>query len=222
MCLKQDFMIRVLIVFVIIILILPSGKAQGSWELIKQSDNIKVYIKEAAKNEEYINIKAETYTKGNIQSFAAVMNDVANYTQWMHSVNETYIVSRKGHGHFSYYMLTDFPWPAKDRDAVINLEFEWIPERKLLKTNSKNVEGLIPEKDGIRRVDELDASYSFMQFGDQVKIEYVGKIRPGVELPDWIMEKVYHIAPYNTLKNLKEFAARSKYKNSRFNLEKLN
>jgi hypothetical protein len=71
-------------------------------------------------------------------------------------------------------------------------------------------------------VDEVEASYSFIQMNhNKVKIQYLGKIKPGVDLPDWLMEKVYFIAPYNTLKNLREFVMHSRYKNSHFNLDNI-
>ncbi len=215
-------MIRALLVGFAFFSIVSYGMAQENWKLIKNSDNVKVYIKEEPGNEEYINIKAVTFAKGSLQSFAEVMKDVSSYNEWMHAVEETFVVSQENEYHFSYYMLTDFPWPAKDRDAVINMKFDWMPEKKVFKTTSKNVKGLVPVKDNIRRVDEVEASYSFIREDhNKVKIQYLGRIKPGVQLPDWLMEKVYFIAPYNTLKNLRQFVMRGKYRNSQFNLDNI-
>ena len=216
-------MTRFLIMFLIIFVIVSLGKAQEEWKLIKNSDNVKIYIKEKNENSEYINIKAVTYATGKVSSFAEVMKDVSNYKKWMHSVEKTYVVSRENTFHFNYYILTDIPWPARDRDAIINLQINWNPEKKMLTTKSKEVENVIPEKENIHRVEDLKASYSFVQMDDdKVKIRYTGKIKPQVELPDWLRKKIYYIAPYNTLKNLRKFAGRSKYKDTCLNLDNLN
>jgi hypothetical protein len=119
-------------------------------------------------------------------------------------------------------MLTDFPWPAKDRDAVISMKFNYNPETNTFETISRDVKGLVPEKEDLQRVEEVKASYTFIrQSNNKVRIEYRGRIKPGVSLPDWLMEKVYHIAPYNTLKNLRSFVLEGKYQNTDFDLNNI-
>lgn len=213
---------RTFILFLCFVLNFTYLYSSGSWNLVKDSENIKVYIKDSKDNSEYVNLKAVTHAKGSIASFASLMHDVENYNRWMHAVKETFIVAQQDEFQFTYYMLTDFPWPANDRDAVINMRFEWNPETKTFVTISKDVEGLVPVKEDIVRVEEVKASYTFIQKSqDQIKIVYKGKIKPGIKLPDWLMEKVYHIAPFNTLKNIKEVVLKPEYWNSDFDMDKI-
>ena len=216
-------MIRIVILFCSISLVsITSLFSQNNWKLVKNSEDIKVYVKDGNDEKGYVNIKAVTTTKGSVASFAKVMQDVSNYNKWMHAVEETFLVSQQSDFDFSYYMLTDFPWPAKDRDAVINMKFNYNPVDKTFVTVSRDVKGLVPEKDNLTRVEKIKASYSFKQMHNgQVRIEYKGQIKPGVELPEWLMEQVYHIAPYNTLKNLREYVQNSKYKNNGLDLNKI-
>ncbi|MFO8236457.1 MAG: START domain-containing protein [Bacteroidales bacterium] len=203
-------------------LLYHTGTRGDEWKLIKDSERIKVYIKKQSKNNNYVNIRATTKSKGSLEIFGAIMQDVPNYDQWMHSVKKTTVVEKKSDYHFSYYMLTDFPWPAKDRDVVLDMQFEWVPEENIFTTHSKNVNGAIPEKEDIIRIEEVNASYAFTRLkNNRIRIEYKGKINPGVNLPEWLKEKVYQIAPYNTLKNLREYAQESKYEYTDFNLNEI-
>ena len=196
--------------------------AQENWSLVKDEDNVKVYVSEDQQSEDYVNLKAITYAKGSVEAFASVMKDVPNYKKWMHAVEETFIVAQQSAYNFSYYMLTDFPWPASDRDAVINMKFDWNPETATFTTISRDVKGLVPEKEDLERVEEVKASYSFTKEGNnRIKIVYRGRIKPGVNLPDWLMEKVYHIAPFNTLKNLREYVLKEDYKNLNFKMDEI-
>lgn len=203
-------------------LVFGQNEGKDEWKLIKHSDEIKVYIKEESENSDYVNIRATTKSEGSLEAFATIMHDVPNYKNWMHSVEETYIVEEEGNYHFSYYMLTNFPWPAKDRDVVLNMKFEWLPEEETFITHTKEKEGLVSEKNNIVRIQKVNASYSFTrQRNNNIHIEYKGKINPGVQLPDWIMEKVYHIAPYNTLKNLRQIAQKYQDKDTNFNFDEI-
>ncbi|MFP3860252.1 MAG: START domain-containing protein [Bacteroidales bacterium] len=203
-------------------LVFSQNEGKDEWKLIKHSDEIKVYIKEESKNSDYVNIRATTESEGSLEAFATIMHDVPNYKNWMHSVEETYIVEEESNYHFSYYMLTNFPWPTKDRDVVLNMKFEWLPEEETFITHSKEKEGLVSEKNNIVRIQKVNASYSFTrQRNNNIRIEYKGKINPGVQLPDWIMEKVYHIAPYNTLKNLRQIVQKYQDKDTNFNFDEI-
>jgi hypothetical protein len=216
-------MIRyILLTSLFIVFNLSKLYSQINWTLVKDSDNIKVYIAEDDQDDQFINIKAVTQARGSVASFAQIMYEVENYKQWMHAVEETFVVAQKTDYHFSYYMLTDFPWPAQDRDAVINMKFDWNPEKKTFVTYSKNVNGIVPIKEDIQRVEEVQASYTFIQKNsDRVEIKYQGRIKPGVQLPEWLMERVYHIAPYNTLKNLRELVLKDDYRQASFDLDKI-
>lgn len=203
-------------------LVFSQDEGENEWKLIKESDDIKIYIKEKPENNNYVNIRAITESEGSLEAFATIMHDVPNYKKWMHSVEETYIVEEESKYHFSYYMLTNFPWPAKDRDVVLNMKFEWFPEEKKFITHSKEKKGLVPENDNTVRIQKVDASYSFTRLHhNRIRIEYKGRINPGIALPDWVMEKVHHIAPYNTLRNLRHIVQKYQDKDTNFNFDKI-
>jgi hypothetical protein len=182
-----------------------SSNSQEKWELIKDSDGIKVYTK-TKDNSPYVEIKAVSMLDGEILTFRDMMNDVTNYKEWMHAAEKTDLIRRESSSEFIYYMHSDFPWPAKDRDIVIKTVLHYKPEKGIVYTESESIKGMLEKKDGINRIGDLQASWHFEKEGeDRVKVTYYGRIKPSVQLPDWLAEIVYNTGPFNTIKNMREY-----------------
>lgn len=182
-----------------------SAHAQDDWNLIKDSEGIKIYTK-SSDNGEKVEIKAVSSLKGELKTFHKIMNDVPNYKKWMYAAKEISLLERKNSSEFIYYMHSDFPWPAKDRDVVIKVILHYKPENGVVYTETKSVNGLIEKKDGINRIKDMEASWRFSEEGDEkVKVTYYGKITPSIQLPDWLAKIVYNTGPYNTIKNMREY-----------------
>lgn len=204
---------RFLLPFIILITLCYrySAHAQDDWDLIKNSEGIKVYSK-TSDNNENVEIKAVSSLKGELKTFHKIMNDVPNYKKWMHAAEETTLLKRKNSSEFTYYMHSDFPWPAKDRDIVIKTVLHYKPENGEVYTVSKSVNGLIGKKDGINRIRDMEASWHFSEEGNEkVKVTYYGKITPSIQLPDWLAKIVYNTGPYNTIKNMREYIRKNSF-----------
>jgi len=133
------------------------------------------------------------------------MTDIEGYKNWMHGAEEINLLRKLEENTFNYYMLTDFPWPAKDRDIVIQIEVYRDPDQKLVYTRAKNLPGHIPPKEDYERIQDMSASWEFKEIHpNKIQITYEGKINSGIPLPEWLAKHVYHIAPYNTIKNMKK------------------
>jgi ribosome-associated toxin RatA of RatAB toxin-antitoxin module len=178
---------------------------EKSWELIKDLDAIKVHINTNAEN--LIEIKATSYTNGEINQYYEMLSNVADYNQWMHGTKTSRIVHQEKDTKFTYYLRTDLPWPAQDRDITIETIIHYQPEQGLVYTSSQAVTGIIEPKKAVSRVKDVKASWRFENVEGQsnnIRITYHGKIKPNIWLPNWLQEIVYSEAPYQTIKNIKE------------------
>lgn len=193
--------------FSFIILLLSgycSSAQEKNWELIEDTDGIKVYIN--SENDKFVDIKAVTYVYGDILSFYNMLSDVADYEEWMPGAEKTRIIEREKRSEFIYYMRSDLPWPAKDRDLAIETIVHYKPDEGVVYTRSKDVPGIVDKKEDASRVKDMKASWRFEKMkGDKIKITYRGEIKPNIWLPDWLEEIVYSQGPYRTLKNIKEY-----------------
>ena len=203
-------------------LILMSLPVRGSnWELIKEDNGIRVYSK-SNPSSDFIEIKAVSEVASTIESFVALMNDVDNFKNWMHAAKEAKLIKRTGEYHYTYYLLSDLPWPAQDRDVVLSLSIHRDPETNAVYTKSRNVDGVIGEKEGIQRIQSVQTSWRFVpDSADKIKIIFHTRVLPNVTLPDWLAQRIYHRGPYNTITNMKNVIRHQKYTKARVDMEQL-
>jgi len=198
-----------------------SAQANDHWELIKEDQGIRVYSKSDAPKD-FIEIKAISHINSSLAPFVALMNDVDNFKNWMHATREATLINRKGPYHYTYYMLSDLPWPARDRDVILNLRIQKNEKTQAIYTRSRNVQGMIHHKEGIHRIQSVETSWHFIPEKDgRIRIVFQTRVKPNVQLPDWLAEKVYHIGPYNTILNMKKMVRNKKYRNASVKMNEL-
>lgn len=209
-----------LLIFLMIISF--SAHGNGQWEMIKEDQGIRVYIKTNTSSD-YIEIKALSHVNSPLESFVALMNDVDNFKNWMHATRKATLVERAGPFRYTYYMLSDLPWPASDRDVILDLSIHQNQQTKAIYTKSRNVEGLIDEKEGIKRIESVKTSWRFIPEDEgRVRIVFQTRIKPGVHLPQWMAEKVYHRGPYHTIIKMKQMIQEKKYSEAAVDMKQLN
>ena len=196
--------------------------ANGHWNLIKDKDGIEIYSKSET-NSGYIEIKGVSEVKSNLKAFVALMKNVNNFKNWMHAAKETSLIRKNNEYHFSYYLHSDIPWPAKDRDVVLNLRIFRDTNNQVIYTKARNLEGIIPKKENIRRIASVKSSWRFVPIKDnKVQIIFKTRVKPAIQLPDWLAEKIYNIGPYHTIKNMKQMVQKQEYQSARIDLNKIN
>lgn len=207
------------IVFLILFLLFYSycfaqeGQSAKDWEVIKEEDGITVYARKSAGDEYYI-IKAITHKRTNLSALVALLKDAAHYTEWMHAAEESWLVNQHSKDEFTYYLHSNLPWPAEDRDVVVKTRIRQRND-KVIVTKSTNIEGEIEPREDITRMKYLDASWKFEPTGyGKVRIVYKGKFLTHDYIPDWLQEEIYHVAPYNTIKNMRKAVSQPKYQNA--------
>ena len=198
--------LRLFIIFFLTSLSAIPAFTQDNWELVKEDEQIKVYLNKKQNNKHLTHVRASSTTnRGSLKDYYALMKNVDNYKSWMHGIKNIELLERENENEFTYYMLSDFPWPAKDRDIVINTKVHYEKNKNLVYTDAENQQNMVPEKEGIQRLKKMSASWSFEQINPEtIKIKYEGKIYSSIVLPDWLKKHVSYIGPFNTIKNIKE------------------
>jgi len=189
-----------------------SGYGQDHWKLIKEKSEIKVFTNTKNSDSKLIHIKAISSVNGSLEDCYNLIKDVDNYKSWMHGAEQISLIERKSPDEFSYYMLTDFPWPANDRDVIIRTKVHFKKKKRVVYTVSRNRKNVIPEKEDIHRVEKMRASWEFKEIdAETIQIIYEGHIHSSIELPDWLEERISYRGPFNTIKNMKKEIQSGKY-----------
>jgi ribosome-associated toxin RatA of RatAB toxin-antitoxin module len=182
-----------------------NGISQENWELVKDDEQIKVYLNKNSDRDRLTHVKATSITKASLKECYELLKEVNQYNTWMHGTEKVKLVEQYNPNKFTYYMLTDFPWPAKDRDVIIKTKIHFKKNKGVVYTVSQNEKNVIPKKEDIRRIQKMNASWKFKKIEpNKIKIIYEGRVLSSVVLPDWLKKHVSYIGPFNTIQNLRE------------------
>ena len=189
--------------------------AQTDWELKKEEDGIKVYLREVegSKIQEY---KAEAILKGKVSSYIAVMKDVNSYAELYEHTKEVRLINENDTFHV-HYLVTDTPWPVKDRDAVYSSTYSQHYDTKLVRIDMKIETGYVDENDDYVRMEKADGYWLFYQIEpNKVEITYQMHAEPGGSIPNWVINMFLVDTPLEDIKMLQERAQLEKYSNQKF------
>ena len=96
--------------------------SSSDWELKKEENNIKVYLrKNEINNVEYL---AKTIIKGNIDSILEIILDYDNSHLWMYKLEDSKIIEKNYDSLFYVYFTMEMGWPLKKRDLVSDVKID--------------------------------------------------------------------------------------------------
>lgn len=189
--------------------------AQADWELKKDKDGIKVYLREVEGSDiqEY---KAEAILEGKVSSFIAVMKDVNSYPELYEHAKEVKLINENDTFHV-HYIATNTPWPVKDRDAVYSSTYRQYYDTKLVRIDMKIEEGYMEPNDDYVRMEKATGYWLFFQIEpNRVEVTYQMHAEPGGNIPDWVINMFLVDTPFEDMKMLQERAQLEQYQNQKF------
>jgi len=204
-------------------LVFFAGVAHAAeWELVKDADNIKVFTAVIA-GSDYKAFRGETIIKAELNQLMAVLDDTANFVQWMYNCKAPKLLYKASLLDRYQYLQNDFPWPAKDREMILRNEISQDPQTRVttVKLSSVVADNLppvaqqsLPSVDGVVRMGEVNGFFELTPLdANQTKVVFQLHLDPGGGLPSGLVNSQIVDNPYETLKALRTQAARPKYAN---------
>jgi hypothetical protein len=189
---------------------------QSDWELKKEKDGIKVYLRdiEGSDIQEY---KAEAVLEGKVSAFIAVMKDVNNYPELYDHTKEVKLIEENDTSHI-HYLVTNTPWPVKDRDAVYLNTYKQFYDTKLVRVDISAVKGYMDKTDDYVRMEKAEGYWLFYQIDpDKVEVTYQMHAEPGGNIPTWVINMFLVDTPIEDIKMLQKRSRQDIYLNRKFN-----
>lgn len=178
--------------------------AQEKWTLKKNENGIAVYTRKL-NSEKFKEIRVICEFEASADKLIEILQDVNHHKDWVYKTTQSYLISRKNKDTLFYYSKIDLPWPASNRDAVVQLSFRRDTVHKNLVIAVRSIPNLLPEKSNLVRVPYSLGLYDVTTLsGNRIKIDYTLSVNPGGSLPAWLVNYTATIGPYNTFKKLKE------------------
>jgi hypothetical protein len=196
-----------------LILISFAGFAQPAenWKLQKQRDGISIYsgFSEGSK---YKSIRAVTEFQCELPDILALMKDVESHDEWVSHCMEAISLESSGDTSIVLYEYYDLPWPASDRDIIIEYNIRYDPTENMAWIRQEGRPDFLPVKSNMIRIPEYRGSWRLVGQSDgKVYGEYTALVEPGGFVPAWIVNIFAGKGPYDTIVNLKRAVEKVSY-----------
>jgi hypothetical protein len=177
-------------------------KAQRQWTLEKESDGVKVYLKEVP-GYQLKAFKALVYIAAPLDSVYGYLLKFEERTKWIYGTSEAKLLHKVEGKEYIMYSVYDAPWPVTDRDMVIKFLTgpPERPEERLIQYTA--VPHYVPVKKDLVRIEKSQGSWSLRQEGQAVEVIFEGFTSNAGSLPDWVVNQVVVVNPYESLRNLR-------------------
>lgn len=195
---------------------LAQAQPAGAWHLKKNKDHIQVYSRHVA-GSSIAELKVECLIPGTKNQLVALLSDVANYHQVIYGTKKASVLKRLNETQFTYYIVNELPWPAKDRDMAVQLNFAQDSIANLLRIQLAIVPHLVPVQPDLVRIVDFSASWQVHSVGAQsLKITYICRVDPGGSIPAAVENFVASTGAYNSFILIRDGLRLPRYQGRKF------
>lgn len=183
---------------------LASEPPPGTWKQVDDDEGIKVWRLEVP-GRDLPGFRGETVVPAPAERIVEVLKQVERHTQWMHRCTASEVIQRFSEERVVIYNRTDAPWPVWDRDAILDTNFTYASDGRLITLSFKSTDPTrrsVPDK--VVRMPRLEGSYRMWKLGpDRTKVVYQVEADIGGSVPKFVAERVARDMPYETLSRLR-------------------
>jgi len=206
MCLIKIQQMKILIIVLIIqIVTIQSVQAseKNKWRLIKNENEIRVYIYESKSND-IVKAKARTIVNFPINTIKLIIDDISHRHEWVPYLKNSKALSIYKNNKRIEYSHFSAPWPASDRDFVYQIELISESNKQLVYKMRSIESSLMPENNYRIRAELYESIYTLTALNKETTVvDLVFHADPKGWLPNWIINIIQRVLPYKILKNLK-------------------
>jgi hypothetical protein len=210
----ESFNYLILILLLFLCSIVTIGSAIAQWELVKDEDGIKVFLKRVpdSKIKEF---KGVTNINSSLDSILAVLYDIDACPKWVHNCKYAIKLTEISFNESYIYQVINFPFPVRDRDLILKTVMTQNPETKDVTIKLNSAPDYIAETKNFR-IQKSTGYYSFKPLPDgTVEVTWQHYTDPGGGVPTWIVNSLILATPFKTLKNLKKLVHEQKYQEAK-------
>lgn len=213
MTLNSSRMITQSLFFLLVCLSSPlqADTDSAQWELQKEG-KITVYTRYIP-GEQLKAFKVSTIVKSNLASMLTLLADTEAFPDWFFMMKGMEVLKEpNAQGETYVRLMTEAPWPVKDRDAIIKATLKQNPDTKEIVITGIGVPEYHPPQNKFVRMPTLESSWRFTPMPDgMLEVEMIGHANPGGNIPRWLANLAVTVMPTKTMKNIHKMLAKEKY-----------
>lgn len=177
-------------------------KINGDWKRVLEQDGVEIFLADVP-NSNFKAFRSKGIVKGNIEKYLALYREVGEMKKWSPKIIEKIVIKEVSDIEAITYQIDDIPWPAQDRDLILNNKLFLDKEGKTLKVLLHSVEDpSYPPTDKYVRAQVNWAVFSIRpETKDTTLIDFMIHADPKGEIPAWIVNQIQRKWPFKFLKN---------------------
>lgn len=197
----------------VVVSLLLSQVCMADWELAKEdkSHQIRVYTR-AAEHSDMREFRGELRVQTSLSALVALIEDNKAGPQWIHNCRALEVIEQISAQQRLFYMVTEAPWPVKDRDSVIESVLTQDSALGTVHIDMQVRNDVFPANDEFIRITDMQGFWEFQPQDDGwVMVIYQVHADPAGGIPAWLANSMVVEAPYYTLKNMRKMVTQEPY-----------
>lgn len=200
------------------LLLLLSGvsMAASDWTQARSANGIKVWTRDVP-GYPLREFRAETTVRSTLAGLVTLVMDTDRAADWIYRTRRVDVLQRNDQdATFVVRMITDFPWPLADRDAVVAGRIFQIGDGTVHIISQSLLEDTYPADPALVHMRDFYGNWVFRPLGGGlVRVTMQGRADPGGTLPHAIVNLLIHETPYQTMRGLHRVIGQPRYQQSR-------
>ncbi len=190
------------------------GQCQANWQLAKEQDGIKVFLKNA-EGSGIKKMRSEFELAAKPEAVLALLFDIPASPKWIPQTKTWKYLRPPSATECYYYSELSIPWPASNRDYVVHMKAWQQPATKVITVDANTIAGQVPEKEGIVRVNVSTVKWVLYPIQNgRTRLVYELFADPGGSLPSWVVNYFAKEAAIDCVKKMRELVQQPPYKNT--------
>jgi hypothetical protein len=213
----------------LICLLFPCIAQAGEWSLARDKNNIQVYLRDVPGSDIY-EFKGITKIKTSIDSLLAVLDDTPACPEWFYQCKSPVLVERVSFTERYVYQVSDFPFPADDRDIIVRFLISQNIEHKSVTLRSDSLADYCQHlstpvckkinHSGLVRIVKSNGYFQFTLLSDGwVEVVWQQHLEPAGNLPKWLVNALVVDAPFESLRQLQQLVKKDKYQKAKLSYD---
>ncbi len=192
------------------------------WILEKSEASVKISIKTVS-DSSIKAFKAETTINASLASVYSVLEDVKTCSSWVKYCVAGKTIKEIAFGESINYLLSDLPWPGRNRDYIIHSRTQFHHNHKEIIITATGKPDLLETIKNTGRVQRVDAQYYLRQIEPgKTHIVWTQHADPAGDLPQIMVNSMLMDIPFYSLLNLKKIVHSKPYSSASFTVDSQN
>ncbi len=178
-----------------------TGLSQSDWQLEKETNDIRVYLKDTEGNA-FKSYRVETTYDARLETVLAVLMDIPNITSYYTTIYDVQDIVDYSPVHADYLLYFQMPWPLKNRFARVE-SFVEVREDGSVLVSTHQIPTTHTEASLVRVADMRSTWLLEKEQEETTRVIHSGFMDPGGNVPAWLSKKGTIDHTYNAVRNMR-------------------